>query len=643
MSLSTLTGMSSEPEHPEVDIDQMVDIALSIVDMTDDEQDEVLAGLSPSETIALNKVLEGISVRTDTEQDSSVRTMELLPHQITPDMQDTSWSGLLLMGGRGAGKTFTACAATLKHVWGPPCDPQIPGGHRMLIVGPSQIEAIDSCVLGPSGLTTFDPTCEIKSSDEGTIVRWQSGAVARMAGARDKEDVERIRSRGNTCFGWFEELAAWKMLVPKLMDPRGERNALTHLRLGIRLGPNPHWVASTTPKTKAEIIALTKDPRVIVTTATMNDNPHLSDAFKEEMRSLYAGTRLGRQELDGELLTDDEEDMFPREAIEEARMEVSAIGLEVDRPSTSGDPDRRLDAGPSGAPVRWPDDGEAGGDGPVDPTNGPRVMEMLGSRLRHVSIGVDPSGGAVETGIVVVGLVGGGRRKMTPEEAEEAEREGRKGRWAYEGCPCGVGKPSLPHLWILCDATVNGVASSNTWAERTLGAWVSWRADRVVAERNYGGEIVESTLINVRDGAGSLVPFEFVNAARGKKVRAEPFGRMAEQRRLHMVGALRMAHLEVEATEWDGQSTGLLSPNRLDAMVWAAQDCMDVHNEEVEKWGKSSGPGALGVATLPEGMVFDRPSTSPRLSSLRRSNSPSAAARRHGIGSSPGLSRHRGG
>jgi phage terminase large subunit-like protein len=119
------------------------------------------------------------------------------------------------------------------------------------------------------------------------------------------------------------------------------------------------------------------------------------------------------------------------------------------------------------------------------------------------------------------------------------------------------------HTYTLED--VSGHYSPSEWADAALAAYERWSANRIVAERNFGGDMVENT---VRQAPGGKdVHFRLVNASRGKAVRAEPIVNLMEQGRDHHVGML--AELEDELCEWVPGGTDW-SPNRLDAKVWGA-------------------------------------------------------------------------
>src|SRR6266542_1740662 len=137
-----------------------------------------------------------------------------LPHQIPPP---GDWYGWLLLAGRGAGKTDACANWMIEHVNGPACMPG-PIPHWMAIIGPT---------LGDA-----------------------------------------VRSGGNTCAVWCEEMAAWRYLD----------QAYAQMRFGLRTGPHPRWVGSTTPRPRALIKKFAqKTPRnMVVTHATTRDKPHLT-------------------------------------------------------------------------------------------------------------------------------------------------------------------------------------------------------------------------------------------------------------------------------------------------------------------------------------------------------------------------------
>ena len=100
------------------------------------------------------------------------------------------------------------------------------------------------------------------------------------------------------------------------------------------------------------------------------------------------------------------------------------------------------------------------------------------------------------------------------------------------------------------------------WASAVVEMWARLKADRVVAEQNFGGEMVESVLRNVR----ADLPYKSVEASRGKRVRAEPIAALYERNLVHHVGTFPA--LEDQLCSWTGEANQE-SPDRLDALVWA--------------------------------------------------------------------------
>jgi len=157
--------------------------------------------------------------------------------------------------------------------------------------------------------------------------------------------------------------------------------------------------------------------------------------------------------------------------------------------------------------------------------------------LSRVVVGVDPPGGVTECGIVTAGIA-----KID-------------GQW---------------HGYVLEDRSLK--ASPEGWAEAVLTTSNHNDADCVVAEANFGGDMVESTLIQAARSRKQNIRFKMVHASRGKAVRAEPVVAMFEQGRVHLVG--EFPYLEDELCQWiPGESR--LSPNRLDAMVWSLTELLE--------------------------------------------------------------------
>jgi len=222
---------------------------------------------------------------------------------------DGDWSVFAFLAGRYTGKTDTGSDAINRHMMGPACDPRVPGGHRARLVGPTHNDTVASCVNGATGIKAHNPDVELVGSKEGTLVRWPNGAVARVMGAYTPEDVERFRAAGNSCFDWYEELAAWRQID----------GALEQAEFGLRLGPNPKAIITTSPKNRSAIKRLktlgeryAADPssatarfeRVRLRIATTNQNRYGNPDVRASLYARYSGTRLGRQELNAEIVDD---------------------------------------------------------------------------------------------------------------------------------------------------------------------------------------------------------------------------------------------------------------------------------------------------------------------------------------------------
>ncbi|HEX3052700.1 MAG TPA: hypothetical protein VHP83_18720 [Aggregatilineaceae bacterium] len=150
----------------------------------------------------------------------------------------------------------------------------------------------------------------------------------------------------------------------------------------------------------------------------------------------------------------------------------------------------------------------------------------------RIVIGVDPPGGRVECGIVAGGLGSANR-----------------------------------HGYVIADASFQG--SPGEWGLEVVRLYHALQADCVVVEANFGGDMVKSTV----QGApgGEHIRIKEVHASRGKAVRAEPIAAKYEHKMVHHVGQLLT--LENELCLWE-PNTGMASPNRMDALVWALTDLM---------------------------------------------------------------------
>ncbi|MFJ5802689.1 terminase large subunit domain-containing protein [Streptomyces decoyicus] len=289
-----------------------------------DDLDARLAGMSPEELALLEEELRAKLWAKRWGR------WKPYPWQVAPEHIETlGW--WLQLGGRGTGKTDGCARYMVEHVNGPPCDPRLRGGHRMAIIAPTQGDAVEACVNGPSGLKGHDPRVVLRTTAGGTFARWPSGAEAKLFGAHSPDDVERLRAGGNRCLVWMEEVAAMRRLGA----------AITHSEMGLRIGPNPHYIASTTPKPRTELIELTRRDDVTVTRGRTRDAHHLPQEQRDKLIKKYAGTRMEAQELDGKLIDDIEGALWNRTRLDATRVGAAPpmvrIVVAIDPAAKSGD------------------------------------------------------------------------------------------------------------------------------------------------------------------------------------------------------------------------------------------------------------------------------------------------------------------
>lgn len=372
------------------------------------------------------------------------------PEQLPPP---GAWRVWLLLAGRGFGKTRTGAEWVREVARATPT-------ARIALVAATASDVRDVIVEGESGLLAISPPHERPMYEPSKRrLTWPNGALATTYSA---DEPDRLRGPQHS-HAWTDELAAWRF--PDAWD---------QLMLGLRLGADPRVVVTTTPRPTALVRQLVAAPTTHTTRGSTYDNrANLAPAFIEQIVAKYEGTRLGRQELEAEILDDAPGALWKRPMIDDARI------------------------------AHAPD-------------------------LVRVVVAVDPAVSARatsdETGVVVAGV----------------DRAG--------------------HGYILED--LSGRYSPAEWAALVVDAYARHRADRIVAEANQGGALVEA---NIRT-ASPNVAVELVHATRGKAVRAEPVAALYEQRRVHHVGVL--AALEDQLTGWD-PTTAERSPDRLDALVWA--------------------------------------------------------------------------
>lgn len=240
--------------------------------------------------------------------------------QIPPEREWLIW---LLLGGRGAGKTRTGAEWVRQQIKA--------GKRRIALVAPTYSDAREVMINGESGLLNIDyeddePPEYISSRRR---LEWkEKGAVAYVFSA---EDPDGLRGPQFDC-AWADEFCAWAY----------PEDTLSNLRMGLRLGEEPKLVITTTPKPLPALKTLMAEPGVTVTRAATKDNEaNLSPAFIKSIYEIYGGTRLGRQELNGEILEDREGALWTRTMIDRALVCAAPSGIQktvvaIDPPASSG-------------------------------------------------------------------------------------------------------------------------------------------------------------------------------------------------------------------------------------------------------------------------------------------------------------------
>lgn len=360
------------------------------------------------------------------------------------------WDTWIELSGRGAGKTRSGSEWTHRHASKP---------VRIALVAPTAPDCRDIMVEGESGLlATQSPQNPCEYLPSKRRVEWRSGAVATMFSA---ERADRIRGPQHH-FAWCDEML-FMANVQEVWD---------NLQFGLRLGEHPRTHITSTPRPRPWLRDLLKQSGIVRSTSSTYANiDNLAPTFRKAVLERYEGTRLGRQEIHGEILEDIEGAMWATPMIDDFRVPIAPASLDA------------------------------------------------------VVVAVDPPGSAhnAECGIVAVG---------------RANAEG----------------------YILGD--YSGRMSPNEWASEAIRLFHLFSADAIVAETNFGGDMVTNTLRSAEGGAN--IPIIKVSAQRGKALRAEPVVALYERGHVHHVGVLTV--LETQMTEWIPDA-GEDSPDRLDAMV----------------------------------------------------------------------------
>lgn len=406
--------------------------------LPESERAELLAGLTDAEAANLEYDWS-FWARTD---------------QIAPLGQWATW---IALAGRGWGKTEAGAQWIRQRVKD--------GAKSIALIAETQKDLEEVMV---ERLVSCHPP------DEAPVVRfkpvrlrWPNGAVA--LGYNGTEPNQLRGPQFDTA--WVDELAKYRYAA----------EAWDMLQFTMRRGNDPRVFVTTTPRPIKTIRDILNDPTTRITRgATFDNATNLPAQFLDRLRAKYEGTRLGRQELNAEILDDVPGALWQRNNILFAptKPDMRRVVVAIDPATTSGED-------------------------------------------------------SDETGIVVAA-------------------KGVDGRG-----------------YVLADLTCR--ESPNEWARIAVQAFHDYKADRIVAETNQGGEMVEATIRTV----ASRVPFTGIHAKRGKVLRAEPVAALYEQQRVSHVGSFYALEDQMCAftPDFDPKSAGY-SPDRVDALVYALTELL---------------------------------------------------------------------
>ena len=242
------------------------------------------------------------------------------------------WSVWLNIGGRGAGKTRTGAEWVRGVALGLPGFARQPAA-RIALVGETAADVREVMVEGVSGILSVHGKHERPFWEPSRKrLTWKNGAIAQAFSAEDPESLRGPQFEA----AWCDELGKW----------RHDQATWDMLQFGLRLGQHPRQCVTSTPRPTTLLKHLLTDPRIAISRAATSANAgNLAPAFLQSVIARYGGTRLGRQELDGELIEDMPGALWTRAMIELSRVappqNLRKIVVAIDPPASSG---KRSDA-----------------------------------------------------------------------------------------------------------------------------------------------------------------------------------------------------------------------------------------------------------------------------------------------------------
>ena len=246
--------------------------------------------------------------------------------QLPPPLEAEGWRSWVILGGRGAGKTRAGAEWVRAIALGEAYATDQPA-QRIALVAETYHDARSVMVEGVSGIMSVHrdhdrPTFEPSNSR----LIWPNGSIAQLFSGDDPEALRGPQFDA----AWCDELAKWR---------RAEAT-WDMLQFALRLGSRPRQLVTTTPRNIALLSKLLADPMTVVTRAATSANAaNLAPSFVAEMQRRYAGTALGRQELDGEIITEVAGALWRADRLDEVRIakapELTRIVVALDPPVTA--------------------------------------------------------------------------------------------------------------------------------------------------------------------------------------------------------------------------------------------------------------------------------------------------------------------
>ncbi|WP_244627826.1 terminase family protein [Lentilitoribacter sp. Alg239-R112] len=236
------------------------------------------------------------------------------------------WFIWLLLGGRGAGKT-RAGSEWVHNI--ATCQGHVLDGlncGRIALVAETLSDAREIMVDGDSGILNIAKHDRPLYQSTRRRLVWPNGAIAQIFSSEDPESLRGPQFDA----AWCDELCKWQY----------PQETWDMLQFGLRLGENPRQLVTTTPKPIALLKAIMADKNTAIVKMRTDDNAeNLAKNFLANVRSRYGNTRLGRQELNGEILEDQEGTLWTRDRLDELRLtempQLMRIVIAVDPPASS--------------------------------------------------------------------------------------------------------------------------------------------------------------------------------------------------------------------------------------------------------------------------------------------------------------------